>query len=196
MPPGANPEVFHPHDLPRDIDVCFVGQKYGQRPKLIAHLRERGINVQAFGRGWESGELPMEEVVKLFSRSKITLGSGTVGNSSDVVHIKGRDFEVPMSGGFYVTQYNPELEEFYDIGREIVCYESPDDLVDKIRYYLEHPQEIEEIRRAGLRRARQEHTWVERFRQAFSAMGIPVPETESSLHSQQEESMDELRKAS
>jgi hypothetical protein len=178
MPPGANPGVFRPYDLPRDIDVCFVGQKYGQRPQLIAYLRERGINVQTFGRGWESGEISMDEMVRLFSRSNITLGIGTVGNSTDVVCIKGRDFEVPMSGGFYLTQYNPDLEEFYETGKEIVCYDSLDDLVEKIRYYLAHPQEAEEIRQAGLHRARREHTWVGRFRQAFVTMGISVPELE------------------
>ena len=172
LPPGANPDVFHPYDLPRDIDVCFVGQKYGQRPQIMAYLRERGINVQTFGRAWASGEVPMEEMVKLFSRSKITLGIGTVGDSANVVCIKGRDFEVPMSGGFYLTQYNPDLEEFYETGKEIVCYESPDDLLEKIRHYLAHPQEAEEIRQAGLRRARQEHTWMGRFQQAFVAMGI------------------------
>lgn len=174
LPPGANPDVFHPYDLSGDIDVCFVGQKYGRRPQIMAYLRERGINVQTFGRGWDSGEIPMEEMVKLFSRSKITLGIGTVGDSTDVVCIKGRDFEVPMSGGFYLTQYNPDLEEFYEIRTEIVCYDSLDDLVGKIRYYLTHPDEAEEIRQAGLHRARQEHTWVGRFRQAFVAMGIPA----------------------
>ena len=180
MPQGVNPEIFHPYDVPRDIDISFVGQKYGQRPRVIAYLREHGLDVQAFGSGWGSGEIPVEEMVRIYSRSRISLGIGTMANTTDVVTIKGRDFEVPMSGGFYLTQCNPDLEEFYAIGKEIVCYTSFDDLVEKARYYLAHPDEAEQIREAGLRRARRDHTLVQRFHRLFEALqqqtGIPFSE--------------------
>ena len=172
MPPGANPFIFHPFEQQRDIDVCFVGQNYGQRPHIISKLREQGIHVHTFGSGWESGELPIDEMVKLFSRSKITLGIGTVGDASDILCIKGRDFEVPMSGGLYLTRYNPDLEEFFEIGKEILCYDNMDDLIEKIRYFLSNPNEGEAIRTAGLQRSLRDHTWVQRFHTAFQAMGM------------------------
>ncbi len=172
LPEGANPKVYKRLDLPFDIDVSFVGQCYGQRPKVIEHLRGKGINVQTFGKGWPSGELSVEEMVRIYNRSRINLGFSMVGDFNDVFCLKGRDFEIPMAGGLYFTQFHPELCNVYDIGKEIVCYDDLDDLVAKISYYLEHPDEAEKIRTAGYKRAQREHTWVQRFRHAFEAMGL------------------------
>lgn len=172
MPPGANHEVFHPHPMARDIDVCFVGQNYGKRAQIISRLREEGIQVRTFGAGWDSGEIPLDEMVGLFSRARITLGIGLVADSPDVVCLKGRDFEVPMSGGFYLTQHHPNLAEFFELGKEIVCYHSPEDMVEKIRHFLNHPGEAEEIRQAGLRRALREHTWTGRFQKALETLDL------------------------
>ena len=139
LPAGANPDVFRPYDIPRDIDVSFIGQKYGNRISMIEEIRQRGIDVKTFGKGWESGEIPQEEMVKLYSRSKITLGFAEVVGSNELFCLKGRDFEVPMSGGFYLTQYHPELAQWFDVGKEIACYTDIDDMVEKICYYLAHP---------------------------------------------------------
>lgn len=172
MPAGANPKVYRPYDVPRDVEVSFIGQKYGMRPNVVEDLQSRDIPIQAFGKGWDGGEIPVEEMVKLYSRSRITLGFGTVGDSEAIICLKGRDFEVPMSGGFYLTQYNHELEPYFKLGEEIVCYQDLDDMAEKIRYYLDHPDEAEAIRKAGYERSIAEHTWVKRFRTAFEEMGV------------------------
>lgn len=173
LPEGANPEVHHPYPVPRDLDVVFVGQRYGPRPGLIRRLRQRGIPIQAHGQGWPSGELTIEQMVRLYSRSRITLGIGGVGHSLNVVCLKGRDFEVPMSGGLYLTSYNPELELSYDIGNEILCYRDMDDLVEQVRMGLSNPDRLEQIRAAGRARARREHTWQHRVAQLLSVLGLP-----------------------
>lgn len=117
-----------------------------------------------------------EEMVKLFSRSKINLGFSSCGEShvsnERIVQVRLRDFEVPMSGGFYMVEYLEELEEFFDIGKEIVCYRGPDDLVDKIRYYLSHDDEREAIRRAGHERCLRDHSWQKRLSDSFRTMGL------------------------
>lgn len=172
LPEGANPDVYKPVNVSKDIDVSFVGQYYGQRPSVIEYMRNRGVDVQTFGRGWPSGEIPVEDMVLMYNRSRINLGFAAVGESKDIYCLKGRDFEIPMSGGLYFTQYHSELENVYDIGREIVCYKNIDDLIEKIQYYLAHPQEAEDIRQAGLRRSQNEHTWEHRFEKAFTVLGV------------------------
>ena len=89
-----------------------------------------------------------------------------------ILQIRLRDFEVPMTGGFYLVEYMEELEEFFEIGKEIVCYTGPEDLVDKVRYYLAHDSEREKIRRAGHERCLRDHTWQKRFEMAFKQMGM------------------------
>jgi len=172
LPEGANPAVHRPYDVEREFDVSFVGQCYGNRPAVIERLRQAGIRVEAFGFGWPNGPLTTEEMVKMYSRSRINLGFGGVAGHDDTYCLKGRDFEIPMSGGLYVTESCAELERFFRPGEEVVTYEGFDDLVGKIRHLLAHPEEADRIRRAGYERARSEHTWEMRFEKVFRLIGL------------------------
>ena len=122
------------------------------------------------------GPLSDGDLVKMYSRAKINLGFSTCGEThlsgERIVQVRLRDFEVPMSGGFYLVEYMEELEEFYEIGREIVCYDGPEDMADKVRYYLAHDSEREQIRQAGRARCLRDHTWQKRFQSAFAQMGL------------------------
>lgn len=204
---AANPRVYGPRDVPRDLDVTFVGSRYGERPRHVRALVDAGILVRVFGPGWrqrrggpltvirrtaaallgrDDHELPSEvcgptltddEMVTMYSRSKISLGLSAVADATTaaerIVQVRLRDFEAPMSGAFYLVEYVPELAEFFEIGKEIVCYRGIADMVEKCRYYLAHPDERETIRIAGHRRALAEHTWQRRLSKAFAQMGLP-----------------------
>lgn len=117
-----------------------------------------------------------EEMVRTYSKAKINLGFSTCGDTHQdkkrILQIRLRDFEIPMSGGFYMVEYMAELAEFFNIGEEIVCYYDRDDLVEKIKYYLVHDEERERIRQAGRRRCLADHTWQKRFQTAFASMGV------------------------
>ena len=171
-PEGANPAIHRPYDLSKTIDISFVGQCYGERPEVICRLAQHGIQVETYGEGWPMGPLSTEEMVKIYSRSKINLGFGGIAGHKDIFCLKGRDFEIPMSGGLYLTEYHPELERAYDLQNEIVAYSGFDDLLAKIRYLLSNPEKAEEIRGKGYQRARQEHTWERRFEKVFNLMGL------------------------
>lgn len=172
LPEGANPEVHRPYEEEKMFDVSFVGQCYGNRPEIVSRLREAGVRVETFGPGWPRGPLAIEEMVRTWSRSKINLGFSGVLGHLETFCLKGRDFEVPMSGGLYLTEHHDELTAFYDIGREIVTYRNTNDLLTKIRRLLDHPDETEAIRRAGRIRALREHTWEMRFDRVFRLMGV------------------------
>lgn len=171
-PEAAHPEIHKPYDVSFEFDISFVGGKYGGRPRFISKLQKMGIKVVCFGNGWENGPLSDEEVVKLFSRSRINLGFAGVGYSKKLMCLKGRDFEVPMSGGLYLTQDNPELSLVYDIGKEILTYKDEKDCVAKIKWLLSNPAEADKIRTAGRIRALKDHTWEKRFEKIFRLAGI------------------------
>jgi spore maturation protein CgeB len=122
------------------------------------------------------GVLTDSDMIHMYGRSKINLGFSSCGmthkTDERIVQIRLRDFEVPMSGGFYLVEYMEELEEFFDIGKEVVCYTDPEDLVKKVKYYLKHDTERERIRRAGHERCLRDHTWHKRFEMAFKQMGM------------------------
>ena len=88
--------------------------------------------------------------------------------------IKGRNFEIPGSGGFLITGHADNLEEYFVPGKEIVVFDNLDDLMEKVRYYLVHDEEREVLREAGFARARRDHTYEQRFRTIFNAIGFHV----------------------
>ncbi|HVO33201.1 MAG TPA: glycosyltransferase, partial [Elusimicrobiota bacterium] len=71
-----------------------------------------------------------------------------------------------------LTGQSDELPRYYDIGREIVCYRSVGDLIDKIRYFESHERERAAISEAGYQRTHREHTYVHRFTELFQRMGL------------------------
>ena len=171
-PEGAQPELHKPYELPFEFDVSFVGKNYGWRPAFIRNLRQAGIKVTCFGSGWENGPLSDERMIKLYSRSRINLGFSGIGYSKRLMGLKGRDFEVPMSGGLYLTQHNPELETLYKAGEEIFTYHDEKDCAETIKGLLADPARAERVRKAGRARALRDHTWERRFEDAFRLAGI------------------------
>lgn len=112
--------------------------------------------------------------IALFSRSRVSLGFLLLGDShrtrKPLRQIRLREFEAPMAGAFYLTEFIDELAEYYEVGREIVCWRTHEELVDLARYYLAHDSERERIRRAGLDRAHRDHTWHRRFENLFAKL--------------------------
>ena len=172
LPEGANPEIHKPYNTEKTIDVSFVGQCYGNRSEIINRLESHDIHVEAYGYGWPNGPLTTDDMVHMYSKSRINLGFGGVIGLSGTYCLKGRDFEIPMSGGLYITEYHPELEKFYKLGFEIITYKDFDELVERIRFLLANPEKADEIRRKGFERAHREHSWEMRFEKIFQLLGL------------------------
>lgn len=135
-----------------------------------------GSNHAVDASGWGGPRLLQSDLVRTFSKSRISLGFSTAGNShreeKRLTHLRLREFEATMSGALYLTEHQQELAEYFRIGSEVLTYAGADELIEKARYYLAHPEDSERIRRAALRRARNEHTWQHRFRQLFQHLGL------------------------
>ena len=171
-PEAAHPEIHKQLNLPFEYDVSFVGACYGWRPFLINGLRKHGIKVQCWGRGWPNGTLPSSEMGSIFCKSRINLGFSTIGYSRKLMCLKGRDFEIPMTGSLYLTQHNPELEAVFQIGKEILTYHGLEDCAQKIRHVLANSDESDDIRKAGRARCLRDHTYFSRWQQVFRLAGI------------------------
>jgi spore maturation protein CgeB len=171
-PEGANPEHFRPLNLPFKYDVSFVGACYGQRPAYINYLRRHGIKLEVFGPGWPNGRVSEDEMVEIYNRSRINLGFSGIGYSMDEMCLKGRDFEVPMTGALYLTSEQPDLHRVYKVGKEVVTYHGKSDCLARICYLLDHEDESKSIREAARERCVRDHTWVQRFHKVFLMMGL------------------------
>ena len=131
------------------------------------------MNIQTFGEGWNTHVLTANKMVETLCRSQINLGMGGIGYSEWLTNVKGRDFEIPCTGGgMYLTSYNADLALHFDIGREIVCYRTNDEMIELIRYYLNHPEDAAQIARQGRERCLREHRWMHRYIKICRILGI------------------------
>lgn len=172
-PLASDPGIFTPAEGEvRDIDVLFIGNRYGVRGKIVAYLAKHGIKVDCYGGGWPNGYVNAKQMAALSKRARIILGVGTVGHCPDVYTLKLRDFDALMTGALYITHRNPDLCRLYRESEEIECYETPKEAFAKIRYYLDHPAESERIGRQCQRKALATDTWDERLTSTFWQLGL------------------------
>jgi len=79
-----------------------------------------------------------------------------------------RHFEITALGGFLLSYHHAELDEMFEVGRECAAFHNETELVDKIGYYLNHPEERAAIARAGQQRALGGHLLRHRLEAALS----------------------------
>jgi spore maturation protein CgeB len=115
-----------------------------------------------------------EAMPEIFRGSRVNFGFSDTGWHAEDTVLKSnnlqcrlRDFEVPMSGGFYLVQQAPDHSAYYRLGREIETWSEPAELVDKALFYSAHPDKAAKIRDAGHARALECHTWKHRFDRLF-----------------------------
>lgn len=171
-------------------EVTFVGQPHGDRSEVIAHLGQEAISVECWGEGWPAGRIAHDEMVRVFSSSRVNLNlsnalppqSGLrprigaflrgIDMSPRRSQIKGRIFEVVGCGGFLLTDRVPYLERYFELGRELAVYESSEALGEQIAYWLSHEDERAAVAEAGYQRVLAEHTYDHRFEAIFAAAGL------------------------
>lgn len=164
--------VIHrtPSSEAREHLITFVGSWKPEREAVIAALRRQGVEVQVFGGGW-GGQPFIRDAWRVFQKTQINLGIGYNMPDVRITNLKNRDFECPGSGGCYLTTYDWELADLFEIGREILCYRSLDDLMEIYSHYVRRPEDCARIAKAGYERCRRDHTWEQRFRVVFAQLG-------------------------
>lgn len=110
---------------------------------------------QLFPRRTKKPVLNSSDYYHLIAESKLVLNLHR-DEDADVGNI--RCFEVTGLGSCLVTDRGPELREFFDVDNDIVTFDTVDECVEKIKYLLDHPKEIERIAANGQRTTLARHT--------------------------------------
>jgi spore maturation protein CgeB len=136
-------------ELRPDIDLQIWGDRWENSPKLKRFLRGAAI----FG----------EQYIRAIQATRINLGiMGITEAVKD--ETTTRTYEIPACGGFMLHERTPEALELFEEGKEIACFDSPEELAEKIDYYLAHPEERKAIAAAGHRRCVPAYSYTERVR--------------------------------
>lgn len=99
------------------------------------------------------------QMPRIFRLSKINLNITMKGIQSG---LPLRIWDVLGCGGFLLTNYQAEIPSYFEIGRDLECYESVEDCVAKARYYLQHEDIRMEIAQNGYQKVKMMHTYEHR----------------------------------
>lgn len=190
VPHGYIPEVHKPMMLTDwdrkryETDVSFIGMHSAKKERWVAFVRRAlpNVGIKVWGKLWKercstpelSGSIEGQWITgwayaKAVQAATINLGinSEVVGGSSSGDLMSRRSFEIPACGGFMIHERNHEVQSFYREGEEAVTFEGPEELVEKVRYYLEHSRERQAITKGGYQRCVPAYSYEERMRECL-----------------------------
>lgn len=161
----------------KDIDFSFIGgisQHHGEATPLLDYLTENtGMCVFGYGadslpssspiRKCHGGEVWGMEMYRALARSRITLNRhiNVAENNANNMRL----YEATGMGAMLLTDRKDNLHKLFDIGREIVTYSSKEEAAELVSYYLDHPEEMKQIAKAGQARTLREHTYEQRMQE-------------------------------
>jgi spore maturation protein CgeB len=89
---------------------------------------------------------------------------------AEIDSLNCRAFEIAGCGGFQLASSVPVLGEHFEPDQELVTFSNIDELIEKARHYLAHPEEALRIARNGQLRAHRDHTYEKRLEQIITLM--------------------------
>ena len=141
---------------------------------------------------WENPKDEQEKAI-IVNRSKIHFGLNRVrGKWEDDLkallpdypldkhglfyQLKGRLFHAVGAGAMALNEYCPELQDLFEIGKEIVTFEygNMEEVRDKLAWYISHNAERQKIAQAGYERGQKQHTFSARIRQILDIVAKTI----------------------
>lgn len=136
-----------------------------ERPEILTMLADAGISVSHFA---SPKDLKVPQVKQMgyvnydtemplvFRNSKINLN---ITLRTILSGIPLRCMDIMGAGGFLLSNYQPELAEYFVDGEEMVMYTGRQDLLDKVTYYLNNDEERISIAINGQKKIEKEYSY-------------------------------------
>lgn len=158
LPQATDSDVFKPfeRDLIKDIDILFVGNNNYHNDKnikcrqIIQDLLDTGKQYKLYvvGKGWDgylderyikADFIDWEKLPQLYTRAKIILNDHRKA-MKQFGFINNRTFDLAALKAFQISDYVKGMEEL-----GIVTYKSPEDLREKLDYFLQNEEQRQRI---------------------------------------------------
>jgi len=153
LPFAIDPDYWD-HRLEKTVDVGFVGNLSTiYNPKRAYYLK------------YLSNQVPMSVKTKIFEKdmAKFYNQCKIVFNLSVTPGINMRTFEALASGALLVQNAScTDIAKYFTNGQDFVAYRTPQEAVDLIKYYLNHPKQREKIARQGQKKIMEHHLYQNR----------------------------------
>lgn len=184
----ADPQFYHGTDTFMDTDRYLVAHQYlgmklaaVERQRTLAALSEK-FSVALYTRSDVSalphvqargGVSTLTEMPKVFQASRINLN---ITMRPIETGLSLRVWDVLGCGGFLLTNYQAELPSYFEIGKDLDAYESQEELMEKVQYYLSHEEERVEIAIHGYEKTARLHSYENRLAEMLRILFTTISE--------------------
>jgi len=161
----ADFELHKPLNLERkqfEFDVLFIGSYERERYEMLLFLANNGIRLDIYGSMWDNCKgvihenmcvhfkaLVGNDYVLAVSNAKISLGFlRKINNDTQT----SRTFEIPACGGFMLMERTQDHLRLFREGEEAEYFDSNEELLSKLMFYLENDEARELIAANGRKR--------------------------------------------
>ena len=192
VPLAADPFLHHPLTLtPADVkefgcDLVFVGNWRPEHEQLLAALE--GFDLAIWGPSywgkharqgsWVRSRWRGRPLLTGVEYAKAHLAAKIALDPIDPLNMPSHNmrlFEVAACSVFSLVTRTEEVQSLFQEGENVVCFENADELVDKVRYYLAHPEERQRIAQGAYNHViHGGHTYVDRVRAIVRELGLGI----------------------
>ncbi len=145
--------------------ILFVGAYDGERARLLNRVADDHLRI--FGDlKWSSRTAGLPKVREAYQgrglfgeeyKQAVAAAAGNINllreqNLTEQSH-NMRTFEVPGYGGVLITQRTTEQSEFFEEDKEILCFDSVEELATKTRFLIGHPDVAARMKLAARERS-------------------------------------------
>jgi spore maturation protein CgeB len=186
---AADPDLFHPFDVPKESDVFFYGHSDKFRRdwmrELIGEPSRRLADVDFAVGGYDYrgdtgtarmvGWIPFNAFPRAIASARINLNVTRNAHATVAASSTCRIFELAASGAAIVSNPVAGIERWFEPEREVRVVANADEAVSAYRELLADQGQAEELGQRARERVLDEHTYAHRARRVLSLLDVGVP---------------------
>ncbi|HEX5247031.1 MAG TPA: glycosyltransferase [Gaiellaceae bacterium] len=186
---AADPDLFRPHDLAKEVDVFFYGHSDKFRREWMRDLigepsrRLPDVDFAIGGYDYRSdtgtarmlGRIPFNAFPHAISSARVNLNVTRRAHAQVYASSTCRLFELAASGAAIVSNPLAGVERWFDAGLDLRVVGSVDEAVAAYGDLLAEPALAEELGQRARERVLDEHTYGHRARRLLELLGIGLP---------------------
>lgn len=181
---AADPELFKPVNVKKDIDISFFGygselrdqwmRKMISEPSLVLADRNFSIGGKGFGidlgKARLIGDLSYSAFRNFCCQSKICLNITRWSHTSVYASATARPFELAAFGACIVSQPYNGIEEWFEIGKEMMVISDENQAAKTYEWLLDTEDERRKIGDRARQRVLREHTYHHRANEIIGVL--------------------------
>jgi spore maturation protein CgeB len=172
---------------------AMEGLTYNKRCELVMRMLRENIDVKWWGhrlsiqlrniryffggvnRVWAGKDAYMKDFADVIRHTKIVLGEDA-DKPLTGRYLSNRSFAVMGCGGFYLCRRTPGVEYAFEIGKEVEVFDTDDEMIEKINFYLKNEEKRKQIALAGQKKVLDSYTYGQQMKKIFAWVNENIQE--------------------